>query len=386
MYKIQKSLATVQEFSKTGQIGRQKVGYAATAVSFVLLTISAALLSSNFVLYNALSFDMIKNVVRIIAAAIMIVGLILDALSIKYMRTELLILSLLSMSILLNGESSLNLMLAMLFSVLARRHGEKRTVRMLCGCSIILVLAVVLMLSIGVTSDYSYVSTLGRYRRTLGFKNPNQTSLFFLALLALPIISTDINKKKTVFLVSIPLVYVARQTNSRGLIVSCISYLILLMLFALSKTNGKMIKRMVLTILYVSIAITLIQPHLANTNLDIMLSYRPTIFRRFFEEASLIELFLGKQIDYSLDNFYMVSIANYGIVITMVLIMTIQKALISISYKRDIYTLAFMCSLLTYAMIESFLFRPELIVTLIFWTIVVCNSTSSIFESEGTNK
>lgn len=379
---MSKSVAEKNRYSECNKISLSR-SVADVPISKLFFTISVFLLSLNFMLYCTGLAAGLKSQLRLVAVIGFVIALLFELRSIKLSVIEILIVGLLLISFLYHGESSLNLLLVVLFILVSRRLGEKYATKIIAVSAVILIALNLVLLFAHVLPDFSYISTKGRFRRTLGFENPNQTSLFFCAAITLVLIPKF---RKSLFFAALFafLLYIANVTDTRGLYACCIVFCTCYILFLLSYHFGHnglpaVISTGVLAFVVVG---SFALPLLENTPVNDLLSGRPSLFSAFASNLTISDWITGSPVNFSLDNFYLVAVANYGLPLLVLLLIVIQRAIVNLAIHAEVSKLAFICGVLAYSFVESFLFRPELLITLAFWCVVFCNA--GIYEDLGS--
>ena len=122
----------------------------------------------------------------------------------------------------------------------------------------------------------------------------------------------------------------------------------------------------------------------ANSEIDSILSYRPTYFFNALSNLSPIEWIFGSNAFIEVDNSYLVMVGHYGLPFLICAVAVLHKAILRSAEMGDLWTLSFIIAIVVIGSIESFLYRPELIVTLVFWAIAFKRADYNFNDDSGS--
>lgn len=338
---------------------------------FALFCASSFFLTMNYLLYATSSFDVFQTLFRVVAVLFLVGVYASNSAQIALNFAEIFAAIFSFALILLNGAEPLNALLVMLWGICSRAFALKKILKALLIMALVSVAAYCLLYAGGMLHDVQYASSLGRVRHTLGFDNPNQASIFFMSLFIAPV---AVRKHKTLAIIAVLLVsfLIYTLSDTRTVLFTAVLFCAFILLFSRLCTSTKAITAVVMTVALISIVGSFLIPCFRDTVLDEVLSYRATYYAEGLNGLSLIQFFIGcsDQPKLPVDNFFVYAFIMYGIFMGCFLYYEILKAAKAISRSGDSYLTALFCSLLLMGMVESFLIRPELTITLSFWAIV----------------
>lgn len=354
------------------------IGYVAglTLFSKGCFTLATFLLAINVFLYSTGLVASAKEPMRIMALAALLAAFFLEARELRFSLAELLLLGMLICSVLIHGSGSFNLILVLLYGLVGRRLGQDYAKTILAWVTLVLVILSGAAIVFGLVSDYSYLSDTGRFRRTFGFGHPNYAAIFFSSLFAC-LLLPKFQKPLPIVLVTCVLLFVGYETDSRGLMACCFVFTLSVICFGLLYRRGfrRLPGVIATTLLLIVAAGSFLLPLFEGTVVDELLSWRPALFASFTQSLSTVDWLIGNPVDeFPIDNFFLVSVASYGLPVLILTLLFVLRAVISLAAHDSPVELAFICGTLSYSVVESFLFRPEFIVTMAFWILVFCNA------------
>lgn len=334
-------------------------------------------LGLNFILYSVFGLEAIRVPIRIAVLGMFVLSALLDF---RYLKFDVLFLPMLGLAVLslvLNGLDALNMLAVLLFVLAASPYSLSDMLSDLLKCFVLIAIIYILAVVVGFASLTSYVMG-GRVRNTLGFVNVNAAALFFFPLLLLLA-----KKRPRAWMancgVALAFVFLFIVTDTRSLLLGAGVYYASYILFRLM-SNGKTLSRLRgavgIMVLYASIAIAFSLPLLAGTELDQALSWRPTLFHESLAGFTPFDWLFGSSSFKEVDNSFIVIVGHYGFLFLACVIAILHKAILRCSECDHAWSYSYLLSVLACGSIESFIYRPELIVTLAFW-FVVFNSASS---------
>lgn len=140
--------------------------------------------------------------------------------------------------------------------------------------------------------------------------------------------------------------------------------------------NRKLLKISLLFIVLVPIIFSFAAPLLLDNYpyLDVLTSRRLSIFTNYINENQITNYLFGGTEVRDIDNGYLTTFFNTGVMFTVFLLYLIMKALNHSIESKNYRNLAFIISFMYFNAFESLILRPEITVSICFW-IVVYNST-----------
>ena len=156
---------------------------------YLFLDIPLLLLGLNYVLYNAFSFDLAKDLLRIFAVSLFVIGWILKG-NFILTKKEVFAIFLAVMAVIFNGTLALNFLLIVVFSVCVT-FNTNNIISSSLKINGLLVLFMIILMLFNVIDNKGYISSMGRLRYTLGFENPNVAALFYSSAIYLFIVSRE---------------------------------------------------------------------------------------------------------------------------------------------------------------------------------------------------
>lgn len=340
-------------------------------MSYCLLMMASALFAINYFFYNTELFVAGKIAIRLTALVLLGVAFLFKIRVIRIDSIELLFVIFSMMMFAIHGIEAGNYLFIVIFGILARSYDMGKLLKDLAIIGVAVVVIDLICIAVGLLSNVNYVSTEGRVRNTFGYLTPNQFSLTVLILPILYLVPCW-HKKSVLLIGSVLCLVLMMYTNTRSIIGAVAAFLVFQLFFSILRKRGRMglAKKITVTILIGSIIGSVLIPFLSGSGLDAVLSYRPSIFQQAFEGMSVLDFFAGVNQGGTIDNFYLYTIRSYGIISLMFIIMLIIRAIVFYSKKDDSGALAFIGSMSLLGIIESSVFRPELIPVLFFWVIV----------------
>lgn len=346
------------------------------------------LLGINYVLYNALSMESMKIVFRMVAIILFLIGWILKG-NFKIDLKAFIAIILALISLILNGSMALNFTVLVLFAICAE-YPIETIIKSAFRINVSLVLLMIILMVSHVVDNTSYISTMGRLRQTLGFENPNVAALFYSSAIYLFLASRRELKKRSVFVAFLLTAVIFLYTNSRTSLVALLIFVGLELLYLIfekkSMDKAKLIfGKCAVIFIDVLFALNLISVFMINKFmvLDQLLSYRISTFSRMINSAGLRCFLLGGTIK-TVDNFYYMLLFQYGIIIYVFVAYSTHAAMKKMIENLNIKYVALLVGLFLVAMMESSLIRPEILVSLVVWKVVLSEQTDYLMEDVGT--
>lgn len=329
----------------------------------ILLLFSFIVLTINFVLSTALDIysDLTSDLLRIISLCLLISVYLKNATYFSYFSFLLL-----AMLYLISGNIYyLNFIFFLVFISVLKSFSIESVIKysffsILLG-AFVHILAFNLNLIDPDKLNYIY---LDRYRYTLGFKNPNQLAIYYftLAILSFLMIRTNKILAWISMLVSIYIIYLS---DSRTTLIGFFIFIILILLKH-SAFTSIILKLTPFGALVITIIISLLKDTVFNN----ILSLRPEIYSDFINKFDGISILFGLNEDIIIDNFYLISFGTLGFIGLILLLAIIT--FYNIKAKPEFYP--FIITLFIMSIFESFLIRPEFLLSIVYLKIITENN------------
>lgn len=340
-------------------------------MAHTLLVSGMFVLSLNYLLYWAFGIEALRIPIRIAAVPLFLLSALINLRALNFEIVYLPMLGIASLALLLHGGETLNMLVVLLFVLAASPYSSKILISDLLKCFIVLIGIYAIGIATGNVLVTSYVFD-GRARNTLGFSHVNAAALFFLPLL-LFLYKKRRNRMTASLLIAASFVVLFIETNTRSILVASAVFLMTYGLFIVTTKHDRLSKvRSVfgLSVLYGIVAATAIIPFLAGTELDYFLSYRPTLFYQAVSGFTLSDWLFGSTVFQEVDNLFFVVVGHYGVVYLAIMVLALHKAVLRCAQSGDAWGFSFLLAMLACSFVESFLYRPELVITFAFWAIV----------------
>ena len=341
----------------------------------IFLDIPLFLLGANYVLYNALAIESMKILLRISAIMLVLVGWILKA-TFKVDRKALWAIILAILLLILNGNIALNFAVFVLFAICVT-YPLETIVRSAFRINVILVLLMLLLMICHVVDNTGYISTMGRLRYTMGFENPNVAALFYSSAIYLLLASREKLKGLIIFFAFLMMLIVFFYTDSRTSLFALMTFVVLeIMYFIFEKKNMKIAKQILgkCSILIVDILFVLNLASVFVINkfmvFDELLSFRISTFSKMISKSGIRCFLFGGTLE-TVDNFYYMLLFQYGIFIYVFVAFSTHMAMKRMVVNKNTKYIALIVGLFFVAMMESSLIRPEILVSLVVWKIIL---------------
>lgn len=338
---------------------------------FLFCDIPLLLLALNYILYNALPYSNIKNPIRIVALLLVLLGWVTKG---KYhlSKTESIFAVLAILELIINGAQSLNLVALVFFAICSTREIEEDVKHMFL-ISLVLCILMLILTRLGLVTNKSYISTLGRARTTLGFKNPNVGALFYSSAVYLFLISRKKIKLIDLFVSCLFGFLIFYYTNSRTALVSMIVF-ILTMVFAVLRERGWeiAIEKGCIILVDAMFALNFLSIFFINKLMpfDVITSFRISTFQKMIVEAGIRGFLIGGTIR-TVDSFYYMMMFSCGVITYFIFAIFVHIAIRKLSSFRRYKIIAFLTAVFVCGIMESSIIRPEILAMLLVWKIVI---------------
>lgn len=333
------------------------------------------MLGLNYILYNALGVDSLKTVIRVVSIILIVMGYLLSN-NYKLTKKGFFAVGLAFMMVLINGTTSLNLLVAIVFAICVSEpinevlHSAKRI-------NIALSLLMGVLLALHLVSNTGYVSTMGRLRFTLGFENPNVASLFYSSAIILFLVAQKERKITKIFIgliLSIVLyVYTDSRTSFFALLLLCILELVFYVCDQRQYTNGRRVFGKIALIVVDSLfTINLLSVFFIDKfmGLDELLSFRISTFSKMIASSGLKCFIIGGTTN-TVDNFYYILLFQYGVFVYLFVAIMTHIALKKCIKAEQDSLVSLLFTMFLVGMMESSIIRPEILVSLMVWKIII---------------
>lgn len=349
----------------------------------------------NYILYNSIGInDNIKNGIRIGVVGLLLVTILYKIAENKFRKEEilwvlLLIVSMVSLNI---NRNIVNFFYIILFVFVTKNIEKGKLVKWSYYIMLISLLLVAFMLLAGIISNLHY-SIGERARYTFGFLNVNSfSSLIYSFFIIFSMYNKKNNKILTVLLVSL-MFLIFKLTDTRTMffafIIYVFFYVLLSIVFKYNKINATAIKVSLIILLFIPILFSFASPILLQyfPNLDILTSYRLTVFSDYIYSQQPINFLLGGTSVNDIDNGFLTIFFNAGILFSIYMIYLIIKSINNSVENTDYKTIAFIISFVYFNAFESLMLRPEISVSILFWIVVFTSldSKAYTFREMGEN-
>lgn len=352
---------------------------------FAFLDIPLFLLGMNYMLYNALAMDTMKTIFRVVAICLLLAGWILKG---KFIvdKKAFFAMALAMVSLMLNGSMALNFVVIVLFAICAS-YSLETIVKSAFRINVFLVLVMIVLMALHIVNNTSYVSTMGRLRYTLGFENPNVAALFYSSAIYLLLVSRKKLKGIVVIFAFLMTGVVFYYTNSRTSLLALLAFVALEgMYLFFEKRNMENALRIFgkcsIAIIDMLFILNLVSVFIIDKFMvfDALLSFRISTFSRMINSSG-IKCFLLGGTTATVDNFYYMLLFQYGIFIYIFVAISTHFAMKKMVTSRNSRYISLLVGLFLVAMMESSLIRPEILVALVVWKIILSGNNESLIES-----
>lgn len=350
--------------TRTVALGENRTGERLQALSLILL-------SCNYLLYHCFGLTALKMPVRMVCLCFLLMALLLEGRRARILPGAILQMSFCVALLIFGSFEVVNWLFILLFCVSHYRCEERKLLKALTVASTVCVVLYVLLRAFGTIEPVWYIGADGRVRNTLGFDNVNAAALFFFSW-ALILFHRE-HSRSVYALVSLVLVWCIGQTKTRAVLLAFGIYVVLRgLLGALSRPGReRMWVAVSLLLLMGEIGVAVLPffyPLLAKVfpMLDTFLSGRLSAGAAALQSLSLQNWLMGGG-TVETDNFILVMLSACGVVPVSAACLTVIEGTRRLLARRKAKTCALLISLWLVGAVESFLFRAELLITLLFW-------------------
>lgn len=335
---------------------------------FITIILPIIILGLNYVLYNALGISQLKLILRVGAISLLLFGLVIRKVT-SVDVTQLIFIALIIIQLLINGSAILNIGAAVIFAICNKFDNQKTEIVMF-KINLCLVIFMLILLLLGKVENYTYISTMGRLRSTLGFDNPNVSSLFYSSSIFMFLLSRTeikISHCAVAFVLEFVVYYF---TDCRTGFLSLFIFIILSLLYRTNKRT--LVERMSIIIIDFFFLLNLISVFTINkfAKLDALLSGRISSFIRMIDASGVKGFWFGGT-DKSVDNFYYMFLFSYGVIMYVFMSIVAHVCLLNLNSQKAYKEAAFIVSYFALGFMESSIIRPEIISVLMIWKLLV---------------
>lgn len=334
-------------------------------VGFCLL----ALAVNAVVIQTVLTDDsIVKMIVRVSVLALAVLGL-----AVRNVHVPLwLAFGVLWSAVLLVGRQNpdqLSIIFVLTLTLLALQVSEQSLLKAAVVASWVALGLIFALLAIGVTDDV--VINL-RQRHTYGTAGVPFFYNVVYGALSLTVLYAVKYRHRVYAAVSASLAlatYLFQQTDARGGYASLLLFLALLWL----------VPRVRVTPLYAAVPVTMLAVSVwlafgATRELNVRLSHRPSLYRRFLDSAEWTDYLISdtaKQVGYAVDNSYLHLLVGAGLVTIVGFFVLFFRAVYALMMEQRFPEVAYLVASSAYCMSESLLVRIENVFIVYTWYLVV---------------
>lgn len=354
-------------------------------VSEILLELALFLLMLNFLLYQCFDMERVKDLVRYVALGIMAASVMMNIRQFRVDKSIVFYTLYCLLVIALGDGASINWPVLLLTVIVLRQVETDKVIDMLVRVSTLTIVIYFVLRFSGLINDHVYGAAYGRVRNTLGFSNVNSAALFFFSWVMLLFCRKKTNKFLLALSV-IVLLWCMVETNTRSVILIAFIYFALMFLLekAVMKLSSAAWARLSKWFIIAEIAVVLLSvayPLLLRffPGLDRITSFRLTYGTRALEVLTVRNWLFGGTGGGS-DNYFHVMISQYGAIAVLIELYFVAAATWHGMQQRDVCMVSYVLSLWLLSMMETFLFRPELTISVLFWGYVVKGFT--VYQQE----
>lgn len=360
--------------------------YKNTWKKFVFLDAPLLFLGLNYVFYNALAINELKTLLRISAILLLLVGWVLKK-EYKIEKTMLVGLLFSVFALILNGTVAIDFFVIMFLSICVT-YPLEALVKSAFKMNVLLVFLMLFLMKLHIVNNTGYVSSMGRLRYTLGFENPNVAALFYSSAVYLLLVSQAKIKHVIIIISFFAACAVYYYTDSRTSFLALLVFIFLEEIYRLlCRKDYERAKRIygkgAIIICDTLFALNLLSVFMIDKfmRFDKLLSFRISTFSKMIADAGWRGFFFGGTY-HTVDNFYYMLLFQYGIFIYLFTAVATHFAIKNMIKNEDIRYVALLVGMLLVAMMESSLIRPEILVTLVFWKVVLAGKTDLSKQSK----
>lgn len=363
-------------------------------LEFLTIDVPFFLLGLNFILYNiygleaikqAVHIDILKQIIRIVALALIVAGGVVRRVHIH--KSGVLFLAASTAVVMLNGFNMFNLAFAVLFAVCIPDDVDA-VIQKAFRISIILVALMMFLMLTGIAKNEVWrVRQNGQACYTLGFAHSNSAAIFYYSFACLFLLSRKKINMVQIGLTAAALIIVFMFTDSRTSLIASMAFCMMVLLYQIPSEKGKrMIAKSSVFLVDIFFIANLLAVVFADKLmvLDSVVTGRVYLLRKLIEESSIRNILLGGAVR-EVDSFYHVILFQYGIFIYGLVAIASHKMMKRLADCGQYALSGFFVSVFLMGMAESCLIRPELLVFLVAWKLIV-SSSEVVFQRSSENE
>lgn len=343
-------------------------------LNLLTLDLPLFLLCFNYLLYSAFEVVFLKQVIRMAALALIIVGGFVRRVHID--KSGIVFLGISAVAVFLNGLRAFNLVFLVIFAVCAP-NDIKEIFHKAFRVSIILLMILLISVLVGFNHNISSYRASGRIRNGMGFSNPNSAAIFYYSVCSLFLLSRKEIKWPHMLLVLVVSFVVHYFTSSRTTLIANLIFLMLWGMYQIPHESGKQIlaKGSVLLV-DILFAVNLLAVFFTDQlmPLDDLLSWRITFLKQLVETSSVKNILFGGAA-FEVDNFYHIVLFQYGIFVYGFLALAVHRMMKRLAECNQYVLSGFLVSIFLIGLMEGCMIRPELILFLTIWKLIVCEES-----------
>lgn len=342
---------------------------------FFLSILMMTLMFSGYVLTTGLEIIASEGAKAVIRAVVFLLSIIIIFIG-QSLRWNIVISSYLALSLLILNQNliALNLLFLLFMVASLNRLPERQVAIVFLIASIVTVMLHIMLVSLGMVSTVS--TDVGeRTRSALGFANANQFALVYLTLICSNFfVHLQFRTRGSLLMLGGALIlslHMMQIADSRTSIFSVLLLITLVCFSIISSKNRMATKIFVCSMASIPMWACIITFYLiSNTDplLDIALSFRPSLFAEFMSTVSWQNLILGWNPvnDGNVDNAYLMLLSAVGLPVFILIILLLMIRLAGINP----YLLPIAAVVLIASIFESFLVRPEIPLSVLFFSLI----------------
>ncbi len=325
-----------------------------------------SLLGINYLLYAFFEIEILKVPIRL---CVMFIMLVVYFYREKLGYHNIIIVSMAVYLILIQGTLTINIAFLLVAGMCLSQINEEIIYKYMNIINMVVLIIVVFSLLTGFEVSERIV-TDGRTREDFGFDNVNSAGLLIYSIVSVFVLSSKKIKTYHAILAIALVVFVYMRTNSRTSFYGTVALLVLQPIFSVIPYYIKKIFLPIACFLMFISPLFWLTPGMQTHEMNLKYSFRPWLFKVYFESISRRIFLFGGNTAQDVDNFYLVFLGNAGIILYVGLLFMLIMNIIKLSKNNDNKRLAFIFSSLIIAITETSLIRPEIMSMLAFWVML----------------
>jgi hypothetical protein len=350
-------------------------------VQFVLLAVMLSnylcinlnAVSNNFLLFN-----------RFVIVFLLTICLLLKSSISKH---EISILLFLVSGQILSGFANpigINLLFIMMFVISVKKPGIEKVSRYSLLCLAVAIIFLVAGVNLGLIENRTEIvgavegsgSTSNRVRSTFGMHESNSFSALVTAFIFILLFTYRKNRVKIFFPCAFLVYYFYLETDSRTMLLSIGLFFMFYQFYNFVSRWRSLFTVSILFIILLPVALTIMSGWVVSNFpiLDLILSFRLTYAGNLVDAMTFRNWLIGGQTlvsNNTVDNSFALIISASGLPFLTYLIFMVYKRLKVCFQNRDPDTFCFILAFWSYSYSESNMLRPEALIGLIFWLLIL---------------